>query len=463
MNLKEIYRYYSRPDIQEFFMRFSKNREVVGVLDNGSYSTRPNTLFYPRDVLAMVKEGSVEFHCSIERWSQPMRLKPDNYDSLRIGWDIVFDLDCEVFEHGKIAAKVLSWALEKHGIRGYWLKFTGGTGFHIGIPWESLPKTIDYKPSLGMFPELPRNIGYYLKEYVRERLETELLKSYQMEELAEQTKKNLGEISGEKSVLDPFKIVELDTVLISPRHLFRMPYSLNKNSFLVSLPIRPEELDTFRKEDANPLKHEIKVRGGLLSPTRSNEAETLILQAIDWFIRKSRREEKKAAYRESITEAVPKELFPPCVKNILEGLPDGKKRSVFILSTFLRSVKWGWPDIEKLILEWNQKNKPPLKENYIRGQLRWHRSQKREILPPGCAGTGWYESFGVCTPDSLCGGPAKTIKNPLNYSLGKIRRAAKPETKQKRRKPRNPLKNPFPNYSLPEEPQYGRKERDSFF
>jgi len=431
MNLKEVYAYYSRPDIQDFFMQFSKNREVVGVFKNGSYSTRPNTLVYPQDILAMVKEGSLEFHCSIERWSQPMSLRSDNYEPLRIGWDVIFDLDCKMFEHGKIAAKILSWALEKHGIKGYSMKFTGGIGFHVGIPWESLPKTIDYKPALRMFPELPRNMGLYLKQYIRERLERELLKSYQMEQLAEQTKKSVGEISGDNSVLDPFKIVDLDTVLISPRHLFRMPYSLNKNSFLVSLPVKPSQLDSFRREDADPMTHIIKVKQRFLDSAEENEAEMLVAETIDWSSKRKAKDEKKAIYRERITEAVPRELFPPCMKNILEGLPDGRKRSVFILSTFLRSVKWGWTDIEKLIFEWNQKNKPPLKENYIRGQIRWHKMQKRDILPPGCMNTGWYESFGVCKPDNYCGGPAKTVKNPVNYPW---RRMRTPGTKKKARR-----------------------------
>ena len=433
MNLRQILDYYSRKDVQNFFMEFGKGREVVGVFRNGSYSERPGTLIYPQDIIAMVRAGCLEFHCSIERWSRPTQLRTDNYDSLRTGWDFILDLDCEVFEHGKIAAQVLSWALEKHGIKGYWLKFTGGTGFHIGIPWGSIPKTIDYKPALGMFPELPRNVGFYLKEYVREKLQRELLKAYGMESLAEETKKNLGDVMDSEGMLDPFKIVEIDTVLISPRHLFRMPYSLNKNSFLVSLPLKPSELDSFTRKDADPLKHEIKIREGLLNPAKNNEAETLILQAIDWAIRKRRKEKKRAAYayRETITEAVPRELFPPCVKNILEGLPDGKKRSVFILSTFLRSVKWNWPEIEKLITEWNQKNKPPLRDNYMRGQLRWHRSQKREILPPNCQMSGWYEAFGVCRPDNLCGGPAKTVKNPVNYPFRKMERHPKAAAKKR--------------------------------
>jgi hypothetical protein len=316
MNLRQVLDYYSRQDIQSFLMDFGKGREVVGVYKSGSYSARPGTIVYPQDILAMVKEGSLEFHCSLERWSQPMSLKMDNYESLRSGWDIVFDLDCEVFEHGKIAAKVLSWALEKHGIKGYWLKFTGGTGFHFGITWESIPKTIDYKPAVRMFPELPRSIGLYLREYMRDRLERELLKSYQMEQLAEQVKRGVGEISGQSSILDPFKIVELDTVLLSPRHLFRMPYSLNKNSFLVSLPLKPSELEDFRREHADPLTQSIKVRKGLFEKAEHNEAEMLIAEAVDWASKRRRREERKAFYRETIKEAVPKDLFPPCVKNM---------------------------------------------------------------------------------------------------------------------------------------------------
>jgi hypothetical protein len=285
-----------------------------------------------------------------------------------------------------------------------------------------------------MFPELARQMGLYLREYMRERLERELLKSYRVEELAQQTKKTLGQISGQ-SILDPFKIVELDTVLLSPRHLFRMPYSMNKNSFLVSLPMKPGEIEDFRREHANPLSQSIKVRKGLFEKSEPNEAEMLVAEAVDWSSKRRRKEERKAFYRETLKEAVPKEIFPPCVKNILEGLPDGKKRSVFILSTFLSSVKWGWPEVEKEIHEWNQKNKPPLKENYIRGQIRWHKMQKREILPPGCLTTGWYESFGVCRPDFWCGGAAKTVKNPVNYPWMRMRpRGRSQERKEKSRK-----------------------------
>ena len=421
MNLRDVYDYYSRSDVQDFFIKFGENREVVGVFRNGSYGARPNTLVYPQDIVAMVKEGALEFHSSIERWSQPMNLRQDNYDELRIGWDLVLDLDCKVFEHGKIAAEIISWALKKHGMKNFSLKFTGGTGFHVGIPWESFPEKVDYKPSVSMFPELPRRIGLYLREFCRERLEKALLKKFDMEKLAEQTNRTLGEISSKDSdsVLDPFKIVDIDPVLISPRHLFRMPYSLNKNTGLVSLPVKLSDLPEFQREDADP--DTARVRVGYLDSFETGEAETLVVEAVDWYAKKKALEEKKMKRKVSFAKAVPEELFPPCAKNILKGLPDGRKRSVFILITLMRSLKWGWEEIEKRLWEWNQTNKPPLGENYIRGQLRWHRNQKRDILPPGCAREGWYESFGVCKPDETCG-QKKSVKNPVNYPFVKLKK-----------------------------------------
>jgi len=436
MDLRAVYDYYSRDDVRDFFLRFGKNREVVSVFRNGSYGTRPNMLVYPQDITAMVRGGALEFHSSLERWSQPMNLRADNYDKLRIGWDLILDLDCKMSEHGKIAAEVLVWALERHGIKNISVKFTGGTGFHIGIPWEAIPKTIDYKPSLLMFPELPRQIGLYLKEYMREKLERSLLKRFSIEELAEHTGRNLGEITADKdsAILDPFKIVDIDPVLISPRHLFRMPYSLNRNTGLVSLPISPGELETFEKDSAHP--DLIKIRLGFLDRFETDEAELLVTEAVDWWSKRKTKEEKILKKRISLDKPVPQEVFPPCIKTILEGLADGRKRSVFILITFLKSLKWGWQDIERTILEWNQRNRPPLPDSYVKSQLRWHRDQKRSILPPGCAHEGWYGSFGICKPDEHCGFREKTVKNPLNYPFRRMRRRTGPRPGRNQRKRR---------------------------
>ena len=444
MNLKEIYGYYSNEDIRNFITNFSKDREVTGVLRNGNFSQRPNVILYPNDVLAMVKTGIVEFHSSLERWSQPMNLGSENYDKLRIGWDLILDVDCKLFEHGKIASESFIWGLKKHGISNVSLKFTGGTGFHIGIPWESFPERVDYKETKQQYPELARKMVFYLKEFVRERLESKILKEYPAEDLSRQVNKPLGRILTEEGI-NPYEVVDVDPILISPRHFFRLPYSLNRNTFLVSLPIRPEELGSFERMDAKSGK----VKEGFLDKHRKEEANTLVLEASDWWARRTADEKheiideqleklRAIGYRWISQEdlgkfrtmgprktrriLVPENLFPPCIKNISRGLVDGRKRSLFTLLNFLRSANWNWEDIDKYVNEWNEKNKPSLRENYVRTQIRWHKARGKQILPPNCLHPGWYEDFGVCKPDNICGGREKTVKNPVNYAVRTIKK-----------------------------------------
>lgn len=436
MRFSEIYNYYKREDIAEELLRVGKDREVVGVFKNGSYDTRPNTIMNRKDIEAMIKSGVIEFHCSLERWSNVMALKSDNYEKLRIGWDIVFDIDCEQFEHAKITAMVIASALKKHEIRNFYIKFSGGTGFHIAIPWESLPKNVDYKPTVKMFPDLARKICIYLKEYIREDLERAFLKRWSPEELAEQTGKKLGDIIPDYdldpfqivdvSPIDPFKIIEIDPVLISQRHLFRMPYSLNSKTFLVSLPVNPSKLEEFKREDASPEK--VRVEEKFLSGGEENEAEYLVINALDWYNRREKEEKKKVVKRELLLKrAIREDMFPPCIKNILKGLSDGRKRSVFILTNFLSNVGWKKDDIEAFIWEWNKKNNPPLPDSYIRGQLRYFKKTGSVPLPPNCANEAYMLNFGVCKPDDICrGGTANiTIKNPVSYPFRLMRKYRK--------------------------------------
>jgi len=416
MRPREIFEYYSREDIQHALLSVAKNREVVGVFRNGNFDKRPNTIEYANDILAMVKRGAIEFHASLERWDNVMAIGKVGYERLRVGWDLVFDLDCESTEHGKIAVKAIVWALHEHGIKNIHVKFTGGTGFHIALPWESFPKQIDFKPTVEQYPELARKVVEYLKDFARERMEDMMLKKWSIEDIARDGKLAMGEFVTEDGI-DPYAVVGIDTVLISPRHLFRMPYSLNRKTFLVSTPINPAGIDDLVPEQAKPSN--IKAKMGYLDKYEEGEAELLFAETLDWFASRRNINEKKRVERERVVfkKAVSKNLFPPCIKNILNGLSDGRKRSLFILLNFLKSVKWDWEDIERSIWEWNQKNKPPLRDSYIRGQLRWHRA-KKALPPPNCFSEGWYTEFGVCKPDDLC----KTIKNPVSYPFRMMRK-----------------------------------------
>ena len=432
MDFQKALSYYSREDIQKAMLKVCEKREVVGVFENGAYSKRPNILLYNADILTMVKSGVIEFHGSLEHWSNPILLKEGNYNELRVGWDIVLDLDCDLFEHGKIAAVVLSRALKKYGVNNFSIKFTGGTGFHLGISWKSMPKEIDYRPTANLFPDLARKVAAFLKFKVKDELEECLLKKFSPEELAIQTNKPLGKIMPDDGI-NPFEIVDIDPILLSQRHLFRLPYSINRNSLRVSLPLKPEDLESFKPEDSVPEK--IKPVLGFLDCGEDGEADLLIAEALDFSNRLAKKEEiKKERPRVEILDAIKESYFPPCVKNISNGLTDGRKRALFILTNFLRSAKWRWEDIEAYIIGWNNKNSPPLPDSYIRSQARWHSNRDKKILPPNCPSEksqGWYESIGVCKPDKICGQPKILIKNPITYPI-KILSSYKPKAPKRK-------------------------------
>ena len=408
MDKSQIQAYYSREDIKQKILEISKNREVVGVFPEGAYSKRPNSVSYSADIDSMIKTGIVELHGSIEHWQNPNTLKE------RVGWDMILDLDCDKTEHGKICAQVLASCLKKHDVKNFSIKFTGGTGFHLGIPWISIPREINYEPSQNLFPDVARKIALYLKEKIRDELRQRLLSKYSVEQLAVDINRPLGEIIKDDG-LDPFEIVEVDPILISSRHLFRLPYSLNRNSFLVSMPLKMENLEDFKKEESSPEK--IKPVLGFLDSGEKNEAEFLIAETLDWWTKNKPPEQPKKKIE--IKEAIKSDFFPPCIKLISQGLKDGKKRGVFVLMNFLSSAKWDWNQIEEYIIEVNKKNQPPLPDSYIKSQIRYN-SKKDSKPPPNCpesvtrsekGSRGYYDSMGVCQPDEIC----QKIKNPISY------------------------------------------------
>jgi len=233
-------------------------------------------------------------------------------------------------------------------------------------------------------------------------------------------RKNITEII-DKDGLDPFKIIQIDSMLVTSRHMFRLPYSLHERSLLVSLPIKPSQLDRLKKEDANPSKVKVEVKF-LSRDVPLREATALVVEAMDWSQKHKIRIEKipYKGPRRAI-RYIPEKYFPPCISKILMGLPDGRKRSVFILTNFLRNMGWDWEKVEKKIMGWNEKNTPPLRQNYIRTQLRWHQREKRNLLPPNCDNDVFYKDMGVCFPDDIC----KGMKNPINYPFKKMKRKEK--------------------------------------
>jgi len=250
-----------------------------------------------------------------------------------------------------------------------------------------------------------------------------------------------------RSIFNPLSIIEVDTILLSSRHLYRMPYSLHEKSGLVSIPINPDKVMEFEREMAKPDTLVISPFVFLDRNVSGESARQLLLQAVDFEVKSGEErkygEEVKKDYEEIVIESpIKEEFFPPCILKILTGIEDGKKRSVFILMNYLGKIGWNKKEIEAYLLKWNKeknsgKNPNPLRDNYIKGQL--HHFIPGDKLPPNCDNEGYYKGIGVCNPDNLC----QKIKNPVNYTLLRWKRhlrdreeEEKQEQKKERRKER---------------------------
>jgi hypothetical protein len=486
--------YYSNSDVQKAIFKFSKNREISPRYFEG-FGKRPDCFEYPGDIFALVKKGATSFHCSEEIWEDPMKISLDmdsiQANTLRIGWDLLIDIDCPWIEYSKLAAKALIKVFEEHGIKNVGIKFSGSKGFHLIVPWKAFPKRIGGENTKDLFPELPRKLVAYLRYKARDELEN-LLPEEDKQRLfsSEKVKKGIkcnscGEIAREMEHLDLFcpncqmgeqrktekdspeklfcpnckreyisvkknplylcekceltskedprnfspteevdifEVMGLDLILVSSRHLFRMPYSLHEKTSLVSTVLSKSELDTFDPKDARPLKIQIK---NFYPEAEENEAKEFVMQALDWAKenrigeeRKSTTTGKYADFKPIELQNISEEQFPPCVINILKGVKDGKKRSLFVLINLFRSIGMDKKVMEQKINSWNEKNETPLKYGYIKSQLQWA-YRRKPILPPNCK--EFYQGIGVCQPDSTC----RSIKNPLNYVIRKNFRATK--------------------------------------
>ncbi len=438
MHKFKILKYYSKPEVQEYMARIAKNREVVGTYLSGSYSKRPDVLSYPRDVVEKVKDGIVAFHCSVERWKNTLALKPELSEKelaeLRIGWDVIIDIDAKAkVEHAAIAAKLICEFLEKdYGITPG-VKFSGRRGFHIAVAFEALPKKINFTETRVLYPELLRAIAMFIREKLREKILEELIK---FEGGVAALIKTVGSISE----LSPFEFLEIEKDW-GIRHLFRMPFSLHNKTYLVSLPLAWKKLDKFVPENAKPENISKEAFEIKFLDNKEGEASQLAVDAFEWWnkLEKSQKsvseeiaEEMQNAVKLAVRvhKKIPEELFPPCIKKILSGLEDGRKRSIFTLVTFLRNMGWSNEEIEEKLYEWNSQNAEPLRENYIRTQLKWHFRQKRNLLPANCGNELFYGSIDVCEPDKIC----ELIKNPVTYPFKLLALSKKKKQKKRRRK-----------------------------
>ena len=397
--------YYSRPEIQKAIFEFSKNREVCPRYFEG-FGKRPDVLEYPGDIFELVKKGATSFHCSEELWEDPLRIQTGmnerQLNELRKGWDLILDIDSKYIDYSKIMAIEIIKILKFNGIKNISVKFSGSKGFHILIPWKAFPKEINGIKTSDKFPEWPRILVKYIIEQTKNNL---------IEKISELERPNkyIKDYMASKEVMP-------DLVLVSSRHLFRMPYSLHEKTALASIVLKPGEIEKFEMKNADPMKLSKEDIRNFMPDSKEGEASELLMQALDWY-KENNKDEKNSKERTSDFKPIKllnlsEEHFPPSIITILKGVSDGRKRALFVLINFFRSVGMDRDELEKRIYEWNKKNEVALKEGYIVAQILWSYRNK-PILPPNFS-TDYYEGIGVIpTPEE------KRFKNPVNYTVKK--------------------------------------------
>lgn len=412
--------YYSRKDIQKALFSFSTSREVVPSYMMESFGTRPDSLQYPADIFEMAKNGATSFHCSEELWRDPLAISTGmnekQLSDLRIGWDFLLDIDSKYLDYSKILAELIIKVLRFHGIKNFGLKFSGSKGFHIIISWKAFPQVIHNNKTSDMFPEWPRIITKYIMDITRKEL---------IEKITQMTKPNkyVKDFQAPKEVIP-------DLILVSPRHLFRMPYSLHEKTALASIVLKPEEIKDFQPKDADPFKVEIR---SFMPDAKPGEASELLREALDWhktqYLGEQEKSEKTGReFKPIALKDISEKNFPPSINKILQGIKgDGRKRALFIIINFFRSIGMDRKETEKIVHEWNQKNEFSLKEGYIKSQLI--SSYRSKAVPPPNYDKDYYKGIGIVPTEE-----EMRYRNPVSYMVRKTLMGKNVKNPDKRKK-----------------------------
>lgn len=429
--MRKIVAHYSRPEIQEAMICASDNKEVVGSFGGIGYAKRPDILQYPEDIVSLVNQGITSFHISEETWRNPLELSPGinkkELAKMRIGWDLLIDIDCPHWGISKLLTHAIVQEIKEHNVQSVTVKFSGNKGFHIGIAWESLI----VEPT--DFPEFPQKIARYLldrvhKKGISEKVTALLLAEFGDDFLkyAEEIFKKPKDILFKNNSLDIFSVIEVDTLLISPRHLYRMVYSVNEKSGLVSLPINPDKILQFEKELAQ-IDNKLFSRYTFMNRNNPGDAQQLVLAARDFKTedhhKKHFTEQMMPAPKEiiSVDEYIAEQKFPESIKKMLAGnFSDGKKRMLFVLQHFLSSVGWTYDQIEQRLSIWNTTHSEPIRETVFKGQMFYLKQQLQEgrrMMPPNFDSAQYYLDL-IGTSEDY-----KKAKNPV--TLAKRRARAK--------------------------------------
>ncbi len=202
---ERIVSYYSREDVQRAMYQYARGRKI-SVLRNFRPMFHGSGLRQPGDIFPLMMF-----------YSQELRLWPSIHGTIsrhdgdgRTICDLVIEVDFKKSRERSFAlARPLIRLFQDLGVE-FRVKFSGNASPHIIIPAEAFPA--NRRKSF-------QNLYGRLLEFLRKRIK------------------------------DP---KTLDGSFRSPGHFLRMPYSLNENTGMVSLPIRVEDYDRFSWKMAHP-------------------------------------------------------------------------------------------------------------------------------------------------------------------------------------------------------------------
>lgn len=201
---ERIVSYYSREDVQRAMYQYARGRKI-SVLRNFRPMFHGSEVRQPGDILPIMM-----FYSQEPRLWPSMHGTISRHDGGRTVCDLVIEVDFKKSRERSFAlARPLIRLFQDLGIE-FRVKFSGNASPHIIIPAEAFPAN-RRKSFQNLYGKLLEFLG--------------------------------------KRIKDP---KTLDGSFRSPGHFLRMPYSLNENTGMVSLPIRVEDYDRFSWKMAQP-------------------------------------------------------------------------------------------------------------------------------------------------------------------------------------------------------------------
>jgi hypothetical protein len=371
--------WYCRSDVRQALISQLREDREVWVNAEDYASPRPRVAKSPSDLLQLIPKGRVcSVSSSIERFSDPLLLTTEEPNTLRLGWDLILDIDSDNgFEAAKRCSQAVIRLLANYDLESVKVKFSGRRGYHLLIEGEAFDCFSGPTDFLRAYPLVPLQVARFITA-------------------ALSPKDRRG--------------VEIDTAVYSPRHLIRIAYSLHHLTKLVSLPLSTGELGRFTLEDASPDRIKQINWNWLDTKPKLGEASTLLDYVVKWVQRSKPRTGIHVLSRANAAKTRTHDSTP-CVSALMrEGFSaklEGHRHDV--LCNVLNGIRrLGFTITPEQLKELNKRSEKPLPERELEYQIRYQLSRPRpyRFKPEIMQEAGLCPSIGC----RLCRNPPFTIK-----------------------------------------------------